>query len=111
MGICRLVEEAKANMETIMKDQDDETKLALYSYGRHGKEGDCTEENPGDADPIAAAKWEGWNGLKGTSQEEAQAKFIELAKKVLGKWDIYLRISTKKILIKVQILFPRGGTH
>ena len=70
----RYVEEVKGKRETEeFKALDDETKLKLYGYARQGQSGDCTEEHPGDSDPIALAKHEVWVGLKGTDQKEAQA--------------------------------------
>ena len=65
--------------------QDVETKLKLYAYGHQGQEGDQTTANPGEADEKEHAKWEAWEGLKGTPQAEAQAHFTAEAKKLLGK--------------------------
>ena len=31
------------------------------------------------------AKWDAWNGKKGTSQDEAKTQYMELAKKMVEK--------------------------
>ncbi len=79
----RYVDEIKSN-EALLATLDDETKLKLYSYGKQGKFGDCTDPEPSQDDHVEHAKWEGWTGLKGTSKEDAEKEFIAVAHKVLG---------------------------
>ena len=33
---------------------------------------------PGFSDMVARAKWDAWNGLKGTAREDAMRQYIEL---------------------------------
>ena len=33
---------------------------------------------PGFSDLVGRAKWDAWNGLKGTSQDDARQRYIDL---------------------------------
>ena len=57
----------------------------MYAFGAQGKNGDNTAAEPNaDDDKVEFAKWHAWTAVKGTSKKEAEDKFIELAKQVLG---------------------------
>eukprot|EP00335_Anophryoides_haemophila_P000105 CAMPEP_0204821032 /NCGR_PEP_ID=MMETSP1018-20131115/1552_1 /ASSEMBLY_ACC=CAM_ASM_000518 /TAXON_ID=46462 /ORGANISM="Anophryoides haemophila, Strain AH6" /LENGTH=76 /DNA_ID=CAMNT_0051918781 /DNA_START=44 /DNA_END=274 /DNA_ORIENTATION=+ len=56
-------------------DTNNDNKLALYKLFKQGSVGDCNTEKPGGMNPFSKdkAKWEAWNGAKGTSSEDAKA--------------------------------------
>ncbi len=62
---------------------DNDTLLSLYGYYKQGLEGDCNTEAPGFLDFKGKSKWEAWNKLKGTSQEDAMKKYYKKVKKIL----------------------------
>ena len=79
-----LVKEGGSGRPLVDKQPTD-TKLQLYAYGRQGRLGDCTEPKPGMFALVEKKKWEAYMGVKGTPVDEAKAKFLTLAKKILGK--------------------------
>jgi acyl-CoA-binding protein len=79
-----LVEEVKNNMDTINK-QSVTVRLQLYSFGKQGKFGDCSEPKPGFFAVKEKKKWEAWESLKGMDADEAKKQFILIAKPLLGK--------------------------
>mmetsp|Transcript_13483 Transcript_13483/g.13210 ORF Transcript_13483/g.13210 Transcript_13483/m.13210 type:complete len:88 (-) Transcript_13483:74-337(-) len=81
-----LLEECKGKFEELAKTLDDETKARIYGFGAQGQFGDNDKEWPGDdAAQLEKDKWNAWTAFKGMSKEEAQTKFVECAKQVLGK--------------------------
>ncbi|HYF44446.1 MAG TPA: acyl-CoA-binding protein, partial [Ramlibacter sp.] len=40
--------------------------------------GDNAEKKPGFGDMVGRAKWDAWNGLKGTSSEDAMQQYVDL---------------------------------
>eukprot|EP00349_Pseudokeronopsis_sp_Brazil_P009132 CAMPEP_0202955988 /NCGR_PEP_ID=MMETSP1396-20130829/529_1 /ASSEMBLY_ACC=CAM_ASM_000872 /TAXON_ID= /ORGANISM="Pseudokeronopsis sp., Strain Brazil" /LENGTH=87 /DNA_ID=CAMNT_0049672799 /DNA_START=31 /DNA_END=294 /DNA_ORIENTATION=- len=81
-----LMEECKGKFAELSTTLDEETRARLYGLGAQGAHGDNDKEFPGDgAEQIEKDKWNAWTAFKGMSQEEAQTKFIEVAKQVLGK--------------------------
>lgn len=60
--------------------------LQLYSHYKQATVGDNTTEKPGLFDLAKKAKWNAWNDLNGMSQEEAEAKYIEIASGLIEKY-------------------------
>src|SRR3978361_67184 len=54
------------------------TLLKMYALYKQGSLGDAQGERPGMTDFIARAKWDAWNGLKGTSQESAMQEYLDV---------------------------------
>jgi acyl-CoA-binding protein len=61
---------------------DDKTMLQLYALYKQGSSGDVSGAKPGFFDFVGAAKYEAWEKLQGTSEEEAQSSYIELVQKL-----------------------------
>jgi diazepam-binding inhibitor (GABA receptor modulating acyl-CoA-binding protein) len=59
--------------------------LELYSLFKQGTVGDCNTSAPGMFDLSGKAKWNAWNALKGTSKEDAQARYIAKVKDLQSK--------------------------
>ena len=75
----------KANFEAAMADSknlserpDNATLLKIYALYKQGSIGDNAEKKPGFSDMVGRAKWDAWNGLKGTDQDEAMQKYVDL---------------------------------
>lgn len=68
---------AKAKSETLPSKPSNDVLLNLYSLYKQGSTGDVNTERPGGFDFVGAAKWDAWNKLKGTSQEEAKQQYID----------------------------------
>jgi acyl-CoA-binding protein len=65
---------------------DDQTMLKLYALYKQGSAGDVIGEKPGFFDFVGSAKYEAWGKLKGTSEEDARSQYVELVKKLGGKF-------------------------
>ena len=60
-------------------------KLKLYGLYKQATHGDCDTTRPGMLDFAGKAKWDAWNGLKGTlSKEEAMAAYIAYVTELKG---------------------------
>lgn len=62
---------------------DIKTKLMFYALYKQASEGDNKGKEPRKTDMANYYKWKAWTQCKGMSKEQAQAKYVELAKKVL----------------------------
>ncbi|KAJ7745742.1 acyl-CoA-binding protein [Mycena metata] len=82
-------EKAVAIVQGLPKDgpvkpsQDDQ--LYFYSYFKQAKFGDNTTARPGMLDFVGKAKWDAWTNVKGTSKEDAWAKYVAKLLELLAK--------------------------
>ena len=60
--------------------------LEVYALFKQASVGDCNTERPGMMDFKGKAKWDAWNGKKGMSKEDAEAKYIALVEELKGKY-------------------------
>ena len=71
-------DKAMADSKNLSERPDNATLLKIYALYKQGGTGDNTEKKPGFSDMVARVKWDAWNNLKGTSQDEAMQKYIDL---------------------------------
>jgi diazepam-binding inhibitor (GABA receptor modulating acyl-CoA-binding protein) len=71
-------ESAVANSKNLSERPDNATLLKIYALYKQATVGDNTEKKPGFGDMVGRAKWDAWNGLKGTSSEDAKQQYVEL---------------------------------
>jgi len=71
-------EAAVANSKNLSERPDNMTLLKLYALYKQGSAGDNTEKKPGFTDMVARAKWDAWNALKGTTNQDAMQQYIDL---------------------------------
>lgn len=71
-------EQAVADSKTLTERPDNATLLQLYALYKQGSEGDVQGKRPGFTDMIGRAKWDAWNELKGTAQNDAMTRYISL---------------------------------
>jgi acyl-CoA-binding protein len=77
-------EEAAKKAMTLPERPDNDTMLKLYALYKQGSMGDVSGPKPGFFDFVGTAKYEAWAKLKGTSNDEAMQKYIDLVKKLGG---------------------------
>jgi len=77
-----LFESAAIAVKSLTQRPDDNTMLQLYALYKQGSSGDVSGSKPGFFDFVGVAKYEAWEKLQGTSQEKAQAAYIELVRKL-----------------------------
>ena len=73
-------EAAVANSKKLAERPDNQTLLKIYGLYKQATAGDNSEKKPGFGDLVGRAKWDAWNGLKGTSNDDAMQQYIDLIK-------------------------------
>lgn len=71
-------EAAVKNSKSLTERPDNATLLKIYALYKQATAGDNAEKKPGFGDMVGRAKWDAWNGLKGTSGEDAMQQYVDL---------------------------------
>lgn len=79
---------AAANVKNLSKKPTDDELLVIYALFKQAEEGDVTGDRPGFFSPKERAKYDARDKIKGTSKEEARAKYIEEANKLVAKYGL-----------------------
>jgi acyl-CoA-binding protein len=77
-------EQATKDIKSLAERPDNDTLLRLYALFKQGAEGDVSGDKPGFFDFVGTAKYEAWAKLKGTAQDDAKKKYVDLVKKLVG---------------------------
>jgi acyl-CoA-binding protein len=75
-------EQAAKDIKDLSERPDNDTLLKLYALYKQGADGDVSGPKPGFFDFVGTAKYEAWAKLKGTAQDEAKKKYVDLVKKL-----------------------------
>jgi diazepam-binding inhibitor (GABA receptor modulator, acyl-CoA-binding protein) len=73
-------EAAVANSKNLSERPDNATLLKIYGLYKQATQGDNAEKKPGFGDMVGRAKWDAWNGMKGTSSDDAMRQYVDLIK-------------------------------
>lgn len=73
-----LFETAVANSKKLAERPDNATLLKMYGLYKQATVGDNAEKKPGFGDMVGRAKWDAWNGFKGTSSDDAMQQYVDL---------------------------------
>jgi acyl-CoA-binding protein len=71
-------EAAVAQSKSLTERPDNSTLLKIYGLYKQATAGDNSEKKPGFSDMVGRAKWEAWNGFKGTTGDDAMQQYIDL---------------------------------
>ena len=71
-------EAAVANSKNLSERPDNMTLLKLYALYKQASAGDNAEKKPGFTDMVGRAKWDAWNGFKGTTPKDAMQLYVDL---------------------------------
>lgn len=71
-------ETAVANSKKLSERPDNTTLLKIYGLYKQATVGDVTEKKPGFGDLVGRAKWDAWNGMKGTPSDDAKRQYVAL---------------------------------
>ncbi len=71
-------EAAAAASKNLTERPDNGTLLKIYALYKQGSAGDNTDKKPGFSDMVGRAKWDAWNGLKGTAGPDAMQQYVDL---------------------------------
>ncbi len=75
---------AQTDVKTLTSRPDNDTMLKLYSLYKQGSNGDVTGKRPGALNFVARAKFDAWQTLQGTSQDDAKTQYIALVEQLLS---------------------------
>jgi diazepam-binding inhibitor (GABA receptor modulating acyl-CoA-binding protein) len=79
-------EQAAIAAKSLPERPDDNTMLQLYALYKQGSVGDVSGKKPGFFDFVGTAKFEAWEKLKGSTGEDARSRYVELIRKLGGKF-------------------------
>ena len=71
-------ETAVADSKKLPEKPDNMTLLQIYALYKQATAGDVDGKRPGFTDMVGRAKWDAWNELKGTSNEQAMQDYVDL---------------------------------
>ncbi len=71
-------EGAVSASKSLSERPDNATLLKIYALYKQATAGDNGEKKPGFGDMVGRAKWDAWNGLKGTPSDTAMQQYIDL---------------------------------
>ncbi|MES2719061.1 MAG: acyl-CoA-binding protein [Pseudomonadota bacterium] len=71
-------DQAVADSKQLPEKPDNMTLLKIYALFKQASAGDVDGKRPGFTDMVGRAKWDAWNGLKGTSADDAMQDYIDL---------------------------------
>ncbi len=71
-------EQAVADSKRLPDKPDNMTLLKIYALYKQASSGDVDGKRPGFTDMVGRAKWDAWNGVKGTAQAQAMQDYIDL---------------------------------
>jgi acyl-CoA-binding protein len=78
MSLQEQFDQALADSKQLPERPDNMTLLKMYALYKQASTGDVEGKRPGFTDMVGRAKWDAWEGLKGTDQEEAKQQYIDL---------------------------------
>jgi acyl-CoA-binding protein len=70
--------QAQADSKNLPERPDNMTLLKIYALFKQASSGDASGDRPGMTDFVGRAKFDAWDALKGTSQDEAKQQYIDL---------------------------------
>jgi diazepam-binding inhibitor (GABA receptor modulator, acyl-CoA-binding protein) len=70
-------EQASIDVKGLPRRPSDSDMLALYALYKQATEGDVSGKKPGFLDIVGRAKYDAWEGLKGTSAKDAMTRYVE----------------------------------
>jgi diazepam-binding inhibitor (GABA receptor modulator, acyl-CoA-binding protein) len=73
-----LFEQAVTDSKQLPEKPDNMTLLKIYALYKQATAGDVEGKRPGFTDMVGRAKFDAWDGLKGTSADEAMQQYIDL---------------------------------
>jgi acyl-CoA-binding protein len=78
-------EEAARESQTLSERPDNNTMLRLYALYKQATIGNVNTSRPSQFDFVGRAKWDAWEKLKGTSNQEAMQMYVDLVEELKGR--------------------------
>uniref|UniRef100_A0A6B0VB39 Putative enoyl-coa hydratase/isomerase n=1 Tax=Ixodes ricinus TaxID=34613 RepID=A0A6B0VB39_IXORI len=77
--------QAVKDLNNVPQEPSNDVKLQLYALFKQATVGKCNVAKPDTFDFVGKAKWDAWNNLGDTSQEDAQNEYAAIVTKLTGK--------------------------
>jgi acyl-CoA-binding protein len=84
MSLQEQFDQAQADSKNLSERPDNMTLLKIYALYKQASAGDVDGKRPGFTDMVGRAKFDAWDGLKGTSKEEAMQQYVDLIEELKG---------------------------
>ncbi len=84
MSLQEQFDQALAESKTLPERPDNMTLLKIYALYKQASAGDVEGKRPGFTDMVARAKFDAWDGLKGTTKEDAMQQYVDLIEELKG---------------------------
>ncbi len=78
MSLQERFAQAQLDSKNLPERPDNMTLLKIYALYKQAAVGNASGERPGFSDMVGRAKFDAWDALKGTSQDEAMQQYIDL---------------------------------
>ena len=84
MSLQEQFDQAQADSKNLSERPDNMTLLKIYALYKQASAGDVEGKRPGFTDMVGRAKFDAWDGLKGTSKDDAMQQYIDLIEDLKG---------------------------
>ena len=78
MSLQEQFDRALADSKNLPERPDNMTLLKIYALYKQASSGDVDGKRPGFTDMVGRAKFDAWEGLKGTSKDDAMQQYVDL---------------------------------
>jgi len=76
---------AQEDVKTLAARPANDTLLELYALFKQASAGDAVGKRPGMLDLKGRAKFDAWTAMKGTSRDDAMARYVAKVSRLLGR--------------------------
>jgi acyl-CoA-binding protein len=80
-----MFEDAQKRVNALSSRPDNDQLLELYALYKQATAGDATGKRPGMLDIKGRAKFDAWDGKKGTSKDAAMEAYVALVDRLTSK--------------------------
>uniref|UniRef100_U5ES18 Putative determination of adult lifespan n=1 Tax=Corethrella appendiculata TaxID=1370023 RepID=U5ES18_9DIPT len=85
MSLQEKFDKAAEDVKKLKTTPSNDQLLELYGLFKQATVGDNTTAKPGLLDFKGKAKWEAWEGRKGTTKDSAMEQYVALAEKLIAE--------------------------
>lgn len=82
--LTKQFQKAVADSKKLSERPDNATLLKMYALYKQATDGDVEGKRPGFTDMVGRAKWDAWNGIKGTAKNDAMQQYVDLIADLKG---------------------------
>ncbi|ATQ74581.1 acyl-CoA-binding protein [Massilia violaceinigra] len=84
MSLQEQFDQALADSKNLPERPDNMTLLKIYALYKQAAVGDTDGNRPGFTDMVGRAKYDAWDGFKGTSKDDAMQQYVDLIEELKG---------------------------